>query len=206
MTFWGSQEKWWNGSIVSNTFFLTEIFSQNYSTPMFAVLRRILLSLLLAGGVLALAPSTTNAQFARNAAYFELGGNGIFYTLNYERFFTPKISARGGLMTVSVSGTDSGTDVSATFNVVPLTANYFLGSSHRLELGAGPMLFRLTGEADPPGAPSQSAGGTTLGLTSTLGYRYQSPTGGFLFRAGITPFLVSGSFSVWGGLSVGYAF
>lgn len=173
---------------------------------MFAVLRRIFLSVLIAGGVMALAPSTTHAQAARNAAYVELGGNGFLYTLNYERFFTPKLSARGGLMTFSVSDTDQGTDVSATINVVPLTATYFLGTTHRLEVGAGPMLFRLTGEADPPGVASVSAGGVTLGATSTLGYRYQSPTGGILFRLGITPFMLGGDLSVWGGLSLGYAF
>ncbi len=171
---------------------------------MFAVLRRTFLSVLLVGAVAALAPSTTNAQFARNAAYLELGGNGLFYTANYERFFTPSISARGGLMAFSVSETENGTETSATINVIPLTANYFLGSSHRLELGAGPMLVRLSADVDAPGISASESGVIVLG-TATVGYRYQSPGGGFLFRIGLTPVIADGVLP-WAGLSVGWAF
>lgn len=172
---------------------------------MFAVLRRTFISVLLAGAMMALAPSTTNAQFAKNAAYVELLGNGLFYTVNYERFFGPELSARGGLMVFSVSETENGTETSGTVNVVPLTANYFLGDSHRLELGAGPVLFRLSASVDTPGLSDSDSGVAFFG-TATVGYRYQSPGGGFLFRIGLTPIISGDGVAPWGGLSVGWAF
>jgi len=124
--------------------------------------------------------------------------------LYYERFSTPEISARGGVMVFSVSETENGTETSATVNVIPLTANYFLENSHRLELGAGPMLIRLSAEVGAPRISDSDSGVSILG-TATVGYRYQSPGGGFLFRIGLTPVIADG-IGPWVGLSVGWAF
>lgn len=173
---------------------------------MFVFLRRMLLSALVAGGMLALAPSTSTAQTADNAIYLELGGNGLLYTLNYERTFAPEWSGRAGLFWFTVDATgEQNTSASATLNLIPLTANYFVGESHRLELGGGPLLLRASASAEGPGL-TVSESGFGLGGTATVGYRYQQLDGGFLFRIGLTPIFTSNGFTPWAGLSLGYAF
>ena len=52
---------------------------------------------------------------------------------------------------------------------------------------------------------------TIFALTGTAGYRYQKPSGGIIFRAGLTPFVNIGDaeypdFNISAGGSVGYAF
>lgn len=172
---------------------------------MFATFRRTLSCLLLVGAMLAAAPASTKAQSARNVAYLELGGNGLLYTLNYERNFSPSVSGRLGLMQFSVSSASSSGSGSASLSLVPLMVNYFVGSSHRLELGAGPLIMRASAEASA-GSFEASESGVGFGGTATIGYRYQQLDGGFMFRLGLTPVFSSSGFSPWAGLSLGYAF
>ena len=97
----------------------------------------------------------TQAQpSAKNTIFFEGLGNGMLYTINYDRMMSDTWSARVGLM--SFSDTDD-----------------------------------------------FEAGG--VGVTTTIGYRYQRPGGGINFRIGLTP-LLHPSFIPWGGLSLGYTF
>lgn len=41
--------------------------------------------------------------------------------------------------------------------------------------------------------------------TATAGYRFQRPQGGFVFRAGFTPFFDQNEFLPFAGISFGYA-
>lgn len=164
-------------------------------------------SLLLASVALLVAaglPEQAHAQnYSRNSVYLELGGNGLLYSVNYDRRFTDHVAGRAGFM---VFGGQSGaaTDDQIGIAILPVMANYLVGSgSHRLELGAG-LLFGVAG-ADTENfdlAPAVGIGG----VTTTFGYRYQPPDGGFLFRAGLTPFYSAGRPQLWGGVSVGYSF
>jgi len=88
--------------------------------------------------------------------------------------------------------------------IFPITASYLVGAgSHRLELGAGPLLVMAGGNLEEYGTVSTDG---FAGMTSTFGYRYQPADGGFLFRIGLTPFYSDGRPQIWGGLSLGYAF
>lgn len=145
---------------------------------------------------------------ARNAIYAELGGNGLLYTLNYDRRIRNHVTGRAGLMFISLSGTDEdGSRVEATVAFVPLMVNRLIGSgAGRFELGIGPVFGFAGGEIDD--VEDEDVEFTGLGLaavSSTIGYRYQPLDGGLVFRAGLTPFY-SGSLQVWGGLSIGVAF
>lgn len=134
------------------------------------------------------------AEPARSSAYFELLGNGIFYTLNYDRKFSEHVSGRIGLMALGATA-------------VPVMANYLAGSgNHRLELGAGPVLFYLPDTADLDIDEEDIEQGFGAYATATFGYRYQPVDGGFVFRIGITPLLTSGGALPWPGISFGYAF
>jgi hypothetical protein len=71
----------------------------------------------------------------------------------------------------------------------PLMLNHLVGTgSHRLETGVGVL-----------------AGGGVYG-TATLGYRYQPPAGGLVFRSGFTPVLGSEGVAPWFGVSLGVAY
>ena len=50
------------------------------------------------------------------------------------------------------------------------------------------------------------SGGTAVGGTATIGYRYQPSNGGFLFRIGFTPFFAEDGFAASGGISLGFSF
>ncbi len=133
---------------------------------------------------------------ANSAVYLELGGNGLLYSLNYDYRFDKDWSARGGIMYAPVG------DVSLT--IVPLMANYLIGSNHNFEIGAGIAYLGVSVDVEGEDFAGISASG--VAGTSTIGYRYQNMDGGFVFRIGLTP--VFGEFGVlpWAGLSLGYAF
>jgi hypothetical protein len=166
-------------------------------------------SLLLAttGGKLA---SQAAMPLGRNAVYFELGGNAILYSVNYERRLNDTWSGRAGFMIVSASGIDedTGDEVDVSLAIIPVMANALVGrGTHRLELGIGP-LFAIGGgqiEDTELGEVDEFSAAGLAGVTSTFGYRRQPRDGGFIFRASLNPFY-SERVQLWAGLSVGWAF
>ena len=84
--------------------------------------------------VLAVVPDS-NAQEARNAVHFELGGSAIVPSFNYERRLNANWFGRIGASIV-VGETEDDSDT--TF-VVPLTASHVgnQAANHHLELGGG---------------------------------------------------------------------
>lgn len=146
---------------------------------------------------------------ARDALYFELGGNALIYSFNYERRLSDRTTARGGLMFLALNATNEGTGESASVNValLPLMMNWLMGEgSGRLELGIGPLFGLAGGNAtDVEGTNIDFSGAGLSGVTSTIGYRYHPPDGGLIFRGGLVPFY-SGGPQIWAGLSLGYAF
>lgn len=137
-------------------------------------------------------------DFSRNSVYLEILGQGGIYSLNYDRLFSEYFGGRIGFSAFT-------SIFESSFLLVPITANYLVGSkNHHLELGAG-VVF---GSIDFNDSESD-AKGSALIETATIGYRYQPKQDGFLFRIGFTPLIRLGSdgdFLPWGGLSVGYSF
>jgi hypothetical protein len=155
-------------------------------------------ALLVTGGLPAQAQN-----YSRNSVYVELGGNGLLYSVNYDRRFTDHFGGRAGFM-IFGGESDELTDDQVSIAILPVMANYLVGlGSHRLELGVG-LLFGVAG-ADTENFGTASTAGIG-GVTTTFGYRYQPTGGGFLFRAGLTPFYSDGRPQLWGGVSVGYSF
>jgi hypothetical protein len=145
---------------------------------------------------------------ARNAVYFEFGGNALYYSLNYDRRLQDNLTARIGVMYASAEGQDiSGNRVDVGVALIPLMMNLLVGGgSSRLELGAGPVFGLASGEAETLDEGNVSLSAFGLGaFTATVGYRYQPVRGGFVFRAALVPFLSDGA-NLWGGISLGYAF
>jgi hypothetical protein len=138
---------------------------------------------------------------AKNTFYVELLGNAAVYSLNYERFFTPKLGVRVGGMFLR-GETDEGDE--ATVGLFPVMATYLLGEGNsHFETGLG--IGIVTASADIEEVDEEFSGSAVYG-TATLGYRYQKPTGGVIFRVGFTPAYADGNLIPWVGASVGYAF
>ena len=147
---------------------------------------------------------------ARNSIYLELAGNGLLYTINYDRVINENFSVRAGLgyLSVSASASSGGQTASAKVSLmgIPVLANFMLGGdNHKIELGAGMTLFYASGSASSADAVASGSGMAPVG-TAVLGYRYVPHDGGFTFRAGFTPLVSKQGFQPWAGMSFGYVF
>lgn len=146
---------------------------------------------------------------ANNALYVEGLGPGLFYSLNYERDFDNVFGIRAGIDYISIGATAAdGSSANATFLAIPVTFSYLgIGSlKHIFEVGAGGTLLYASASANTVGGSSGGSGVGGIG-TLILGYRYQPPHGGFMFRGGIAPLITSyGTFLPWPYVSLGAAF
>ena len=150
--------------------------------------------------LLALAISTSLAAQARNTAYLELGGNGIIPTVNYERQFRDTWHWRVGFSVVSGEDSDGDSDVTYVLPVMVGRINNPNGN-HHLETAAG-LLF-VTGDSQDLFDEEDEEINNVAG-TVTIGYRYQKPGRGFVFRAGLTPIFDTSDILPWAGVSFGY--
>ena len=151
---------------------------------------------------------------AKNVVFAELGGNGIVYSINYERLFDDTgFGVRVGFSYISFgSSASDGVNTSSTklsYLAVPILVNYYLGSAnHKLQLGLGLTISHVS-----VGVSGNSLTGSADGIvplvTAAIGYRYMPAKGGFNFSIGFTPFFIpSGdkSFLPWAGLGLGAVF
>lgn len=167
-------------------------------------------ALVCAAAVAASAAPLSAQDSADNAVYFELGGSGGLWSVNAERALG-NLRLRAGFASWSVGDSfGAGTDDYVT---VPLTISLLRGQgNHRMEVGGG-VTVGSTSFRSALDDSEQRSGFTTL--TGILGYRYQKPQGGFLFRAVVVPMYGFGSadaaypdkgFFPSAGLSFGFAF
>lgn len=136
----------------------------------------------------------------QQAAFVELGGNGLIVSFNYDTRLQNRPDGWG--LRVGAGGLAAGNDF--TFVSVPVQVNYLAGrNGNYFEVGAGITYSngRFWGIDD-----------SRLFGTTTFGYRHQPVNGGFLFRAGLTPIFTvndnDGPFFIpyFAGISLGYAF
>ena len=159
-------------------------------------------------------------SYAKNAVYMELLGNGFAYSLNYERLLL-----QDNLMTIRGRiGVTPGFVNLFKGIAIPLEVNacFIQTRGHALETGIGFTWFngksRYRNE-DRELITSQPYNAGSVSVR--VGYRYQLPGRGPVFRAGFLPtfsvfapdevrnnsFLPFGkTFTPWGGISAGYVF
>jgi hypothetical protein len=164
------------------------------------------------------APAESDERTANNAIYLEGLGPGLVYSINYDRSFGDFAGRVGfGYLSLSVSGSSSDGQTqetsSASFIAVPITVSYLgIGSKRNmLELGLGATIWHVGAGASTIDAKSTSSANESATLVlpvGIVGYRYQPPGGGFLFRAGLSPLFAGSSIPVlpWPYLALGGAF
>jgi|TARA_B100000959_G_C14843901_1_gene567229 hypothetical protein len=150
-------------------------------------------------GVLFMTPLFPQA----NTVYFELFGNGLLYSVNYDRMITDNISVRAGYGGLSVSSASTMEDVKIT--MMPVLGNYLMGGgNHKLEIGAGIVLVSVD-YSDNIEDVDFSLGADGSIPTGNLGYRYQKPEGGLFFKASLCPFFADEMVTSFG-LGIGWSF
>jgi hypothetical protein len=148
---------------------------------------------------------TQTVDFAKNSIYFELGGNGGLYSINYERIFFKCINCRVGFSYFSQSwGFSPGTIKTKTF---PITITWSSGhAANHFETGGGVLI----GTEHRYLNSSNDFLYDIFDITAFLGYRYQPQGEGYLFRVGLAPFLPFKREYPWtylsGGISLGLHF
>jgi len=127
--------------------------------------------------------------------YVEIGGPGIFYSINYDGRFgkTEKgLGFRAGAGILASGG--------ESFTTFPLGLNYLIGSEGKyFDGGAGVAFFNHNIRF-----VWFDCGATTGYLQ--LGYRNQLTKQGFTWRANFTPLFGSGYFVPFASVSLGYKF
>lgn len=136
------------------------------------------------------------------AVFFEVLGNGLTYSLNYDTRFNQSLKGLGGRAGIGHLAVD-GTSLTS----FPFLLNYLFGKDkHYFEVGAGATLLVASTSSDFGPVGSREKGSAFIG-TMSFGYRLEPQEGGFLFRAGITPIFDRTSFfPFWPQISFGYAF
>lgn len=116
--------------------------------------------------------------------YVELGGNGSQYSVNYECLNSRQLALRGGIEVFP----QSILDIKDVFIGIPVTYSFLYGKGNsKLEVGEGILTsYRRISF----GYDNYTSNKIAFSLTGVFGYRYQRPAGGFMFRAGISPFYV----------------
>ena len=151
---------------------------------------------------------------ANNAVFLELLGNGVLYSINYERILgDADVGLRIGFSYIGVSaGNDaSGASAKASLITVPLMANYYGvgGRNHKLQLGGGVTIISVAASSGDGKGSIVGASGVVPAPTLAIGYRYLPAKGGFTFFIGFTPFIIPGGdkpIFPWGGMSFGGVF
>ena len=154
---------------------------------------------------------------ASNSVYIELLGNGVPYSLNFDRIVVQnpklKIAARIGISYMPTF------IFSNRIITIPLELTTLVGEGkHFFEFGPGfTFMHQKYDENDPTVITSVTDPTDYVNIylqpSLRFGYRYQKPDGGFLFRLGllgITSIEIEkiniglDLFYLWGGISIGY--
>lgn len=138
---------------------------------------------------------------APTAYYVEMGGPGLLYSVNVDRRIVPTLGVRAGVSLVPLILGVS-VDDRATLFTVPVMAYYLSGAGNsHLEVGVGTTFASAEFKWNTFGNTNETA--SAFLPTATIGYRYQRPDGGKVFRAGLTPVYIFGEIVPWVGFSFG---
>ena len=195
---------------------LTVSVNKIYFPEIQMIMRKMFFNIMLLFFCFCLMKAQAQSEFCtdlkKNTVFFEVGGNGVLYSLNYDRLFDIsrkfKASTRIGLH-FSENLNDNGNryigfplEVSGLYSI--------FNNKHFLELGTG---LTLMNDNDF----SLNHKTTLFILAFRAGYRYQKPQGGMFFKIGFTPLydfyiinpkdhIIYSTWFLFGGIGIGYTF
>jgi hypothetical protein len=147
----------------------------------------------------------SQAAAQKNAFYSEVGGQGVYFTLNYDRRITYTTSGFGFRVGLGYDVSFDPTSMS-----IPVGVYYMAGAEGNFfEVGAGATYVNITNV--PPGQRVDFANKSWYGDqkflfgTLTVGYRHQPRESHLNFRTGLTPMFGRTAMLI-PYLSVGYNF
>ena len=153
-------------------------------------------------------PCQSNAQYSlatpkQNQVYFELGGCGLTYTINYERLLSENFALRGG-----IGITPGWFFFDGAIFTIPVTGSYLMGKGFsKLELGLGATYLTTTDIEVFGLLPAGSS--SLIAFDGIIGYRGGRPQGGFIFRIAFAPMYspeFDPEFIPYGLISFGFSF
>ena len=148
--------------------------------------------------------------YMKNTVYFEALGNGLLYSLNYDRILAKhrKFALAGRV------GAARMPDINYQFDYTfPVEISLLYGKTNQfMEFGAGITFIDAREFSNQQENPSYTLNNEIVRYkVMRVGYRYQEPEGGFFFRAGLMYFMIDwtnlqhGYAAIpWGGISLGY--
>ena len=143
-------------------------------------------------------PEAQPVSLRANTLYGEIGGNGLFFSANYDFRFAKKQSGLGAR-----AGLGFFASFIASGITIPVGLNYLSGKGpHYLESGLGATIVHFTGEGFFDEVVDSETGVVAV---PSVGYRYQPLDRGFTARIFISP-LIASSVQFWAGISAGIKF
>lgn len=138
--------------------------------------------------------NSASRPLKKHSIYVELGGNSLLYSINYDLLIPLskgiKLSAGSGFSQVSTIKIND-ENYGPSFCVAPALNILFGRRAHHFETGISTFVPLHVG---------------LLAIGARIGYRYQRPKGGFLFRFALTPQFVYAGMLPWVGVSLGFTF
>ena len=149
-----------------------------------------------------------NERTAHNTVFLELGGNGLIYSVSYERILPSDMSLRAGVGYLSMGASAGTASSNVTSLSIPVTASYLgIGGATKLELGGGVLFQRFSGATSTGFGDEIEAGVFVPLATFITGLRLAPPGGGFYFKLAFTPiYHPDVGFFPWGSLAFGVGF
>jgi hypothetical protein len=154
---------------------------------------------------LTLLGTTTVFSQANKSIFFEVGGNGIGLSANFDSRFTKSEKGFGYRIGIGfVPGIDGGDVISTSpFITIPVGLNYLAGKApNYFEGGIGATY--ISGSIGILGSDKEKSSG--IGFAPSIGYRYAKTGKGFQGRIFISPLIGTGGAAIWGGVSLGFKF
>ncbi len=139
---------------------------------------------------------------AKNLTYAEIFGNGLFFSVNYERIISENLSVRVGLGNVYGSSASNSGEHHSLESFPLAMINYLIEiyGNNYFEIGAGGLIAAS-------GFSFFNTYETTFAIVPTIaaGYRYSPADRGFFFSITIDLFSADYTYP-WGGIGVGFIF
>jgi len=158
--------------------------------------------------IVLIAISSLHAQ-ANKSVFFELGGNGLAFSANFDSRFKKSekgFGFRAGLG--FIPAVDAILFATPFMVTVPLGINHLAGKApNYFESGIGITYVYITDNftsafwGDTEGTP-----GSTMVFVPSVGYRYAKTGKAIQWRIFISPLFGPGGSKFWAGLSLGYKF